>query len=334
MSIITCISANNPDVIKYATATGMSPSTVADKIGVWQEEQLKKDKNLKQPPFPTLKEFLSISNTKILDPIERVINSYPNSLIRRARINLISSLVSKVLNLQLEKEIQKFPDINQKQLLKSFTPTNILSQVKQVFQSTLQNPNIKLDDRTKQEYQKVINNFDGLVILSQDYIQQLTGYRLNLSGNFLSEISYTSIDDNINIQDSIKQDIQEVEVTPKEGFQTNWMYVSSRDSLSQEVRAMLARIQEIDGTGNPVKDDLGFYSYLSFDMVYDILSRNLRLMTSPRDLIPTLKSLQSIYPWMPSITNKLVNNSSLRAQFYQNFRKDRLQYWIHKVSYS
>ena len=116
----------------------------------------------------------------------------------------------------------------------------------------------------------------------------------------------------------------------KDGWMTNFRQVSSYESLSQEVRKVINKIPKLDYKGKPEKDDLGFARYLDANYVHATLIDKLKDMINSEDMIPLMQELEKNKPWIKKIIKLLQNDNTLFSQFYQDFRKDFISYWIQK----
>lgn len=116
----------------------------------------------------------------------------------------------------------------------------------------------------------------------------------------------------------------------KDGWMTNFRQVSSHESLSQAVRAVIRKVPKLDYRGRYEKDDLGFPRYLDADYVHATFIDKLRNMINSDDMIPLMQDLQRIKPWVKQVTKLLQSDETLFSQFYQDFRKDFIPYWIQK----
>lgn len=116
----------------------------------------------------------------------------------------------------------------------------------------------------------------------------------------------------------------------KDGWMTNFRQVSSHESLSQAVRAVIRKVPKLDYRGRYEKDDLGFPRYLDADYVHATFIDKLRNMINSDDMIPLMQDLQRIKPWVKQVTKLLQGDETLFSQFYQDFRKDFMPHWIQK----
>ena len=125
------------------------------------------------------------------------------------------------------------------------------------------------------------------------------------------------------------------EAPVKDGWMTNFREVSARDSLSQKVRKLLWETPRVyyDAEDNEYyseDDDLGNTRYLDSDYTYNVIMQTLRWMTSADEMIPLLEQAQQQYHWLENVINRLKEDDQLFSQFYTNFRKDTVNYWIQK----
>lgn len=116
----------------------------------------------------------------------------------------------------------------------------------------------------------------------------------------------------------------------KDGWMTNFRQVSSHESLSQAVRKAIRQVPMLDYEGMYEEDDLGFTRYLDADYVHATLIDKLRNMINSDDMIPLLEDAAKIKPWVSQIIELLQGDETLFSQFYQDFRKDFISYWIQK----
>lgn len=120
------------------------------------------------------------------------------------------------------------------------------------------------------------------------------------------------------------------EESAKDGWMTNFRHISSKDSLSQKTRAAIRDMVKLDFEGYAEMDDLGNIRYYDTDYVHAVLIDKLKDMITSEDMIPTLKELAKLKPWVTQIIDAIENDEVLFSQFYQDFRKDFVQYWVQK----
>lgn len=116
----------------------------------------------------------------------------------------------------------------------------------------------------------------------------------------------------------------------KDGWMTNFRQVSSHESLSQAVRKVIRQVPKLDYRGKYEKDNLGFTRYLDADYVHAVFIDKLRDMITSEDMIPLMQELEKNKPWVKQVTKLLQSDETLFSQFYQDFRKDFMPYWIQK----
>ena len=182
----------------------------------------------------------------------------------------------------------------------------------------------------KAEFKKVRENFG---LLSEE-----AGLSLRTTENLVISPKYLSAGDvNLNENDPdgySELDEQGDEFTPetayKDGWMVNFRHVSSYESLSKATRAAVKKVVRLNYKGKVERDDLGFPRYLDADYVHATLINNLRNMIDSDDLMPLLKESAKNTPWVNQIIKLLNGDENLYSQFYQDFRKDFIPYWIQK----
>jgi hypothetical protein len=124
--------------------------------------------------------------------------------------------------------------------------------------------------------------------------------------------------------------VDDNETKAKESYMTNYREVSSHESLSQEVRKVISEIPWLDKRGKYDKDDLGFTRYLVSNYVHATLIDKLKDMVTSDDMIPLLEDLAKTKTWVKQVIKLLQEDEVLFSKFYQDFRKDFLNYWVQK----
>lgn len=179
-------------------------------------------------------------------------------------------------------------------------------------------------------YQKVIDNFKSLAEEASTILIATEGIRIDL--NYVAPKD-TNLNDDTPEGDSTldtqADDFVKDEIF-KDGWMTNYREVSSHESLSQEVRKIIREIPRLDYRGKYDKDDLGNLRFLDADYVHATLIDKLKDMITSDDMLPLLETLGATKPWTKQIVKKLQAEPKLFSQFYQDFRKDFIPYWIQK----
>lgn len=181
-----------------------------------------------------------------------------------------------------------------------------------------------------QEYKKIVDNFSALAEEACLTLLYTENVKIDPNVQGVAKANLNEGDPEGNSPTDDQADDYSKEESAKDGWMTNFKFVSSFESLSQAVRAVIREIPMLDYRGKYDRDDLGFIRYLDADYVHSTLIDKLRYMTSVEDMIPLLEDLSKIKPWVRQIIKKLQNDDVLFSQFYQDFRKDYIQYWIQK----
>ena len=246
------------------------------------------------------------------------------------------------------------------EIIKSLTPAGIFSRVFDLFQSYVSSSDEEIiqaeldkinatpgadkysDEKKlaaatkrasykKNEYQKIIDNFRALSEEASTEFIRTEGIRVD--PNYLAPKEANTSDDILDDENNLNNPndiLNREEQGNKEGWMTNFRNVSSHDSLSQEVRKIIRQVPRLNYKGKYDKDDLGFQRYLDADYVHATLIDKLKGMINSKDMIPLLQDLAKTKPWVEQIIKLLQEDETLFSQFYQDFRKDFINYWIQK----
>lgn len=182
----------------------------------------------------------------------------------------------------------------------------------------------------EQAYRKVVDNFKPLAEEASTLLITTEGVRIDL--NYIAPKDANLNDDTPEGYSELDEQADDYnkEETFKDGWMTNFRQVSSHESLSQAVRKVIREIPRLDYEGMYEEDDLGNLRYLDADYVHATLIDKLRDMITSEDMIPLIQELERNKPWVAQVRELLEKDDTLFSQFYQDFRKDFIPYWIQK----
>lgn len=183
------------------------------------------------------------------------------------------------------------------------------------------------------EYKKIIDDpsvYKALVEEASTLLVMTEGIRLD--PNYIAPADANLNDDDPEGNSNVDNEAEDwrQEEAYKDGWMTNFRQVSPQESLSQAVRKVIRQVPKLDYEGMYEEDDLGFKKYLDADYVHATLIDKLRNMINSDDMIPLLENMAKIKPWVNQIIELLQDDETLFSQFYQDFRKDFIPYWIQK----
>lgn len=343
---ITNEAFNTPEVVTVAEMAAadltFDPKTRRDRITMianwfsgivdsWIEEQTEPIKNQISAINKEIMENPNLSkedrdklNTQIYD-----LEGQINSLDRKTAIdtmkpsgifNKIKSIIESTINDTDEGRINaELANLNKMKGIEKYTEEQKLKAAK------------KKADYKLQEYRKILDNFRALADESCTIIRKAESLVIDINAQAASEdINLNDDDPEGNAAIDGMADDSTKEESYKDGWMTNYKHISSRESLSQATRKVIMKIPKLDYRGKYEKDDLGNNRYLDADYVHATLIDKLRFMITAEDMIPMLTDLARTKPWVKQIIKKLQSDDVLFSQFYQDFRKDFVQYWIQK----
>ena len=273
--------------------------------------------------------------------------------------NYLNKGLNEANNDKARENIRKqINDLNRIFIIDKLKPSGIFERVKQIFQDyindseenriTAELADINAKDKlgkfsqeekyaaakrraTKKfrEYSKIVDNF--MVLAEEASTILMTTEHVRIDPNYQKTKEVNTNEDDPNGESGIDENNAiSNEETVKDGWMTNYKHVSSHESLSQAVRAVINQVPRLDYKGKVERDDIGFIRYLDADYVHATLIDGLRNMVTAQDMIPLLKEMSRRKPWVKQIIRILENDETLFSQFYQDFRKDFMSYWIQK----
>lgn len=247
-------------------------------------------------------------------------------------------------------------------VIKKYTPAGIFKRVANIFNSYVQDTEEgriqqelnainsmrgadKFSDEQKleaakkkatyknQEYKKIVDDpyvYKALAEEASTLLVMTEGIRID--PNYIAPADVNLNDDDPEGNSEVDNEAEDwrQEEAYKDGWMTNFRQVSSHESLSQAVRKVIRQVPKLDYRGKYEKDDLGFTRYLDADYVHATFIDKLRNMINSDDMLPLMQDLQRIKPWVKQVTKLLQSDETLFSQFYQDFRKDFMPYWIQK----
>lgn len=247
-------------------------------------------------------------------------------------------------------------------VIKKYTPAGIFKRVANIFNSYVQDTEEgriqqelnainsmrgadKFSDEQKleaakkkaayknQEYKKIVDGpsvYKALAEEASTLLVMTEGIRIDPNYIAPADANLNNDDPEGNSEVDNEAEDWRQEEAYKDGWMTNFRQVSSHESLSQAVRKVIRQVPKLDYRGKYEKDDLGFTRYLDADYVHATFIDKLRNMINSDDMLPLMQDLQRIKPWVKQVTKLLQGNETLFSQFYQDFRKDFMPYWIQK----
>lgn len=184
-----------------------------------------------------------------------------------------------------------------------------------------------------QEYKKIVDDpsvYKALAEEASTLLVMTEGIRMD--PNYIAPADANLNDDDPEGNSEVDDEAEDwrQEEAYKDGWMTNFRQVSSQESLSQAVRKVIRQVPKLDYEGMYEEDDLGFTRYFDADYVHATLIDKLRYMINSDDMIPLLENVAKIKPWVNQVIELLQGDEILFSQFYQDFRKDFILYWIQK----
>lgn len=256
---------------------------------------------------------------------------------RRDRVNLVANAIRQNFSIEFERqkralqerissetdadkivELQEQLETLDEKRAVELGLNNILVRIKKMFQ-----PKDSLPAYYNSEFVKLQDNWDTVVAEALELLKETDG----LAVDFIE----TNFDDGTQIDeesgDYIDDDSQK-EYGYKDGWMTKARFVDQRDSLSKKVRKIIWTTDKIGFDGKPEIDDLGFKRYLQPDMVQATLLQAFGQARNSEHFWQILNDLAKRKKWVQPLIDRLNKEEDTKSQFYQNFRKEFMPYWV------
>lgn len=256
---------------------------------------------------------------------------------RRDRVNLIANAIRQNFSIEFERqkralqerissetdadkivELQEQLDTLDEKRAVELGLNNILVRIRKMFQ-----PKDSLPAYYNSEFVKLQDNWDTVVAEALELLKETDGLAVDfIETNFNDG---TPIDEESG--DNFDDDSQK-EYGYKDGWMTKARFVDQRDSLSKKVRKIIWTTDKIGFDGKPEIDDLGFKRYLQPDMVQATLLQALGQSRNSEHFWKILDDLAKRKKWVQPLIDRLNKEEDTKSQFYQNFRKEFMPYWV------
>ena len=198
------------------------------------------------------------------------------------------------------------------------------------------------------QYQKMYDNFDLLLIQATNEIEANEGIRISISQSKTATKAKDLVGDKVVDTEDLEGDNDtERVVSGNSGWVIKARKVDPHESITQGVRRILKNIQQ---PGDKAFDDLGYPQFLDFEYAYatilngcsymidsndfDVFKRNadgslkMNAKGKPVRSLPALEKLAEKYEWVNQVIRHLKANPSLIPSFYTCFRMDYIPYYM------
>lgn len=233
-----------------------------------------------------------------------------------------------------------------KKAIEDYTIEKIVQEMLERYQELA---NISSDPYTKAAYEKVVKYFEPLLDEAMIQIEHSEDLRIVIEKHGAHTVAgQTSEVIGGTVQEVDQEDKDDPNSDDEEGNRVDanggWSFKIRQTNpmpTSRQIRQMLSHIQKEGIDGAPETDDLGNVRYVPENYAYSVLMNDLaKSLVTPSDFatrnddgsynLIALEAIARKYPWVNQLIYQLEMNPRLVAQFYTNFRKDFISYWMQK----
>ena len=311
-------------------------------------EDIKQNEESQQTP---------VYQTPTLEEDTKINAAFPNTSIRRDRVNLIKRLIYKGLSKEYDRQLaeleQRILDANniegeeerQKVISELESSKNSLTEDKaielgigNVIKEVKETLNPDSPSNSKEAERARLMKIEGFRKLDSEKQEQIVenNYQKKNKAYRIIQDNWNSLIDEVlplindeyglKIDKSSEPDIDED--AGRDMYQVKARNEDMRSSLSKEIKKLISNVRWIRPDGKILKDDLGFAKYLNSDYVHISLLESLSKARSCMDFWNIFENLALKKPWVNELKKELDKNESLKSKFYQDFRKEFIPYWI------
>ena len=221
-----------------------------------------------------------------------------------------------------------FTEMARSEIIKTVGLGNIFNYIKESFF----NPEVRTDIEDFDVLDKLeiaYNNFESLI--RQGYSKLIS---LEDTPSIVSvKPKFVKRED---IEESLDGEFEQgsLEEKEREYWQIGQRQLSAKASLSSEIRRLFGRLKVIDQNGKSVKDDFGFNmdTFVDPNEAINSILTWVNAATNIEEMESILSQLTEANPWLNKIL-EVIKEEPIRSQFFQNFRKDFLNYSVVRVEY-
>lgn len=243
-------------------------------------------------------------------------------------------------------KVYKDENKGRKKAIEDYTIEKIVQEMLERYQEL---SNISSDPYTKAAYEKVVKYFEPLLDEAMIQIEHSEDLRIVIEKHGAHAVAgQTSEVIGGTVQEVDQEDEDDPNSDDEEGNRADanggWSFKVRQTNpmpTSRQIRQMLSHIQKEGIDGAPETDDLGNVRYVPENYAYSVLMNELsKSLVTPSDFatrnddgsynLIALEAVARKYPWVNQLIYQLEMNPRLVAQFYTNFRKDFIPYWMQK----
>lgn len=255
-----------------------------------------------------------------------------NPYIQNRRIGMINYQFFKALDeLRNEYSLGDLSDLQVLQKINSNPKDSLQIVYGRVYNGLIE----KYNEKPSEFLKDVIDNFfvieNGEVTGTGAYygkaIQDLANFGIRVKENLDQEVELD--EEQEQAFDFNEEELKQQSIAQKASF------VDPKTNLSNEVRKNLRQLEkykydrESDSFSQEgLEDDLGFQSFVNFDEITNYLQKNIADIFDVDDMMNQLEELKYYRPEIYGLLNKLNENEQLKTQFFSNFSKVYIPYYM------
>jgi hypothetical protein len=298
---------------------------------------------------------------KIARDFSQKVSDKVEELIAETEEKVQSGDINEALQANATLKMLKDPVQGRRIAIEKLTFNAIYKELMQDYKDMLEMAKEDNNAELVQKYQDIVDNFEALFdnacviieklenlrITTQDVVEHTGNEKVNAIAAAIEEATAEKQLE----EDDNSDDESGNRATGNDGWSYKAKFVDPYDSISAKTKAALTDIKRVifdgvDEDGNvkttEVYDDLGEVRYYDNTYIHGVLLHELSGIITPSEYMirdketgevsfPALEKLSSKYPWVSQVIDKLKADETLASTFYNDLRKERTDFWKHKV---
>jgi len=238
---------------------------------------------------------------------------------REDRVNMLAKLFSRTADALISRSAEPVKD------RKAFIIANS-QRIFDIMKAWFNPERTGLTDYQKQEFKKVLDNFQALIQQASDKIAVNESVAFDF---ILNEANGVSSQD-LGNTDNDNTDPEANSLALKDGWMIKARQLDLRETLSAETRRILNNIVRVRPDGKIDVDDLGIERYIDPDYAHLTILEEVSKITKSSEFDAAIERLAVRHPWMRLIQQEFRKDHSIKAKFYQDMRKELVPYWMNR----
>ena len=179
----------------------------------------------------------------------------------------------------------------------------------------------KLEDHCKfiaNEYKKIVDNFDALVMEASTEIQRLEEIEMEYYGTSFSEALAQRYSD--------EEDNTDENVVNGENWNVDYRTVNTQDTMAIVADRVLRNVPLIDDNGNQVVNYIGYRRFVDPLRIHGFLTDVVEQATDSAQMMELIQERAGETPWISALYDVLAKDDIAKTAIFDNYKRSVTRY--------